>query len=175
MPKYIAEYDTRIIEDDGWINESDTRLYEEPDEGDRIFWIDVDDSYSVSASILHIPTCDDFRWFARHIKSKKLTPYIKIRTFNIKENRVIGVCRISIYNPNYITGYNENMVLTRDIIDMLMDNLNTEFFSYTNNKVMTRWQWGISCVNSYYGSKKCKYMVPTGLKIPDYYKLLEDN
>lgn len=175
MPKYISEYDTRIIDEDGWINECDTRLYEYTDSGDRLFWVDMTDEFSMSASIIDIPTFNDFRWFTRNIKRKGITPYIKIRTFNLKENLVTGVCRISIYNPKYITGYNENLILTKDMIDILMRELNVTFEDYFTHKVMTKWQWGIDCLNSYYGSKKCKYMVPTGLKIPDYYKLLEEN
>ena len=173
MPKYIPEYDTRIIDADGWINECDNRLYEDPDSGDRLFWVDVDDEFSISGAVIAVPTKDDFRWFARNIKRKGLTPYLKIRTYNLKENLVTGVCRISIYSPKYITGYNENLILTKDVIDILMGELKSEFEDPFTDKVMTKWDRAIDCINSDYGNKKCKYMVPTGLHIPDYYKLLE--
>lgn len=170
MGKYYPEYDTRIIDDKGWIYEEDGRLWESFDSGDRLFWIDISDEFSISGSIIHIPTKDDYRWFSRNVKKKKLTPYIKIRTFNLKEKKVTGVCRISIYNPRYITGYNENLILTKEMIDILIDQLN----STTIRKTMTKWQRCIKCVNSFYYSKRCKYAVPWGLKIPDYYKLLNE-
>ena len=84
--------------------------------------------------------------------------------------KVTGVCRLSIYHPKYIIGYNEDMVLTKDMIDIIMCEFNK--CSYADDK-LTNWQYAIEAANDPYGCKKCKYMIPTGLPIPDYYQLLK--
>lgn len=101
-------------------------------------------------------------------------PYLKIRRVDENDNTmVIGVCRIDVLEPKYITGFNENMVLSNDEIDILCDKLTETFMlDYTINKEISNWDILIDHLAYTGGEKFISDKVYLGMPIPNY-KLLK--
>lgn len=52
--------------------------------------------------------------------------YFKVRKLNkYDENNIDGICRVSLLEPKYIIGYNENMILTENEKIKLINKLNS--------------------------------------------------
>ncbi len=162
MWKYQPEYDTRISDIDTSYD-VDGRLGELLGDSDHIALL----YENVNNESLWVqqayPYFSGHRSFVRHMRKHKLRNYIKLRKIDVDKGVIIGVCRLSIFKPEYIVGYNENMILTDNEIDMLIDSL------YQDD--MYNWKKMIHRFNYMYSMYNVHYHIPNNLKIPDYNKL----
>lgn len=106
--------------------------------------------------------------------------YLKLRRF--EGEYITGVCRISITEPKYITGYNEDMILTEDHKNIMFDILSA--MSIIPLKVLengmyckvpaTNWDFVLyhfeSTCASLGGDQKF-YHIKDNYKMPDYRNL----
>lgn len=181
MHKYIHENDTKHIEYE-YVYDEDRRLCEYV--GSEILVdniespLDTNISYMISVpEILENGTRQYNRWFKKH----GLRPYIKVRKIDIQNNMVIGTCRISIFSPKYITGYNENLSLSAEELNILVSILNddvTDMYSilYGNaneNRTYTKWNMMIRDINNGFDMNHIDYHIPSGIKIPNYNNMTE--
>jgi hypothetical protein len=172
--RYIPYYDSRnIIIDE---SDCDPKLGERLDRSDFIEFISkyVKDNHDYCLAIYTIHNCGfSKRSFIRHIKKRGLKPYIKICRIDRSCRKVIGTCRIYIHKPEYLTGYNENMILTDTEIEKLIEVLNsTDHMSEELGRSETVWQHIIECINdSFKYSSNIKYHIPRNLSMPDYNEL----
>lgn len=107
------------------------------------------------------------RKFVRRYRKRKIYPYIKVSILENNTDHVIGVCRLSMYHPKYINGYNENFILNESQINDLIHLLNDEMsvFHYT------MWQTIINIYNNDLMMNNLSYRIPKNLKMPDYTQL----
>lgn len=164
--------DSWIIDRDGIIHEGSSKLLEyshshifKLEKGDIIIQL-LCGGMDCTNTTKHAATKKFKRYFRK--AGNHIPPYIKIRVLDTSINRVIGICRISIYHPKYITGFNENMILTKDQIDELIHILS----SINPAKGITLWQHVISKYNNNFTFDKVLYHIPNNIKMPDYTKLL---
>lgn len=112
------------------------------------------------------------KYFRR--KGNLIPPYIKIRTVDTDLHKVIGVCRISLYEPKYITGFNENMVLTDDQLHKFIEVISG--WQFKDSSIFpdtTMWDYIIMSFNTHFDIYGIDYHIPSGLKIPNYEKMLK--
>lgn len=175
MKKYIEKNDTRKIYYE-YAYDEDRRLCEVA--GCDLFISEFSiDGYIYNITVPEIYLSGN-RQFSRYIRKHMLRPYMKIR--KIKDNNIVGMCRIYIHRPKYLTGFNENMILDSYVIDKLIDILNTHddtidyIYPNTNIKNKIIWTHMIMKINHNYKMCNISYKMPTSIRIPDYYKLLVD-
>ena len=136
-------------------------------------YIDYDDGSSIVVARPCIFQCCTYtrkgahRKFVRHYRKHKIHPYIKIFIFN-QDNQVMSVCRLSIYHPKYITGYNENLILNKNQINDIMNMLTSEMGVFHH----TVWQTIIDIYNNDLMMNGLSYRISKKLKMPNYMELL---
>lgn len=174
MWKYKPEYDTRES-NEFECYDVDTRLGEELG---ATGFIDTLSEYTDKDNhqiVCNIQQCFNkgygVRNFNRHVRKRHIKPYLKIRRVDLTSHRVIGVCRLSIFEPEYITGYNEDMILSNDEIDKFIEIMSSKPFLDESCKPF--WEEVIQDINNHYKVNRNKYHIPRKLKMPDYTKLKE--
>ena len=117
-------------------------------------------------------TTDNFMIAVNIYKIKKVRPYFKVKRYN-ENNELIGLCRLYFFTPKYVTGYDENMILTKDEIYELMSLFIEERSSFfTERPIISYWDWLISEANDImYSCYDIKPIVPW-TPIPNYISLL---
>lgn len=100
------------------------------------------------------------------INTRRVKPYFKVKKYDENHN-LIGLCRISFYSPKYITGYDENMELTKDEIHTIMSELIELRWDIDN------WQWLIFKFNDIMDACYNIKPVMPWLPIPNYNKLVK--
>lgn len=80
-------------------------------------------------------------------------------------------CRISMIEPVYLNEPGENLKLSKEDIDIIMDVLNKKV---STDNTINYWQYLINCMNNEHDILNEKYYIPTdiNLQIPNYYELL---
>lgn len=104
---------------------------------------------------------------------KKVKPYFKVRKYSSDGKKVLGLCRIYLYTAKYVTGYDENMELTKEEIFELMSLLVSERYSLKG--ITNNWSYLIEAINDVVINDtdyKMKSIVPW-TPIPNYILLLK--
>lgn len=80
-------------------------------------------------------------------------------------------CRISMIEPVYLNEPGENLKLSKEDINIIMNILNK---NVNTDSVINYWQYLINCMNNEHDILNEKYYVPAdiNLPIPNYYELL---
>ena len=169
MWKYIPEYDTREA-NEFECYDADSRLGEVVGETGHIACIKEYIDENGHEITIFIQQCYNKgygdRNFVRHIRKRKIPPYFKIRKCDVTDGIVIGVCRVQIYKPEYLIGYNEDMILSDDEIDIMINIFNSA--PYMDESCTTLWQEVIKDFNNHYKINGNKYRIPISTKMPDY-------
>jgi hypothetical protein len=97
----------------------------------------------------------------------KTDPYFKVKRYD-ENNNLIGLCRIYLYKPEYVTGYNENMILTQDEIYEIMSYFIKIRGSITNTSC---WEWLLFKINDIMDISYDIKPVSVRIPIPNYYLL----
>ena len=83
------------------------------------------------------------------------------KVYRLKENSIIGICRISMISPEYIDGYDSNMILTNDEID--------EIINMFKDNEYNMWKYLIEQSNILFKSLNIKYQFNSiDYPMPDY-------
>ncbi len=165
--KRLSEYEDITITDIGFIEDNDDISIEV-----------IIDGFNILFSKTKRSVNKKFKKLFRR-KNHRILPYFKIVVFDYNKKEVVGLCRISMYEPKYLTGYGENMILNKDQVNKLINLLNGHrSIRYNVDDVdhdLTNWEYGIFAMNRDFKMSGIKYHIPNNLKIPDYIKLLEEN
>lgn len=101
--------------------------------------------------------------------NENLIPFFQIRKFDNNGN-IVGICRLSLYKPEYIVGYDENIILTNEEKEKIINFFKTKKESiidkYNN---LTGWQYSIRRINGEYEAGGWyNKMISESLPMPDY-------
>lgn len=121
-----------------------------------------------------VATTDNFVISVNIYNIKKVRPYFKVKRYN-ENDELIGLCRLYFFTPKYVTGYDENMILTEDEIYEIMSLfIQYRVIIFDNDPIINNWDWLIDCANNIMDAcYDIKPIVPW-TPIPNYISLLRN-
>lgn len=87
------------------------------------------------------------------------------------ERDIISWCRISMERPEYITGYDENMTLTNDEIDRMIEKFEERYLDYFTENFESNWHRLVDLYDNDFSVSKANSTIDLELPMPDYTKL----
>lgn len=87
------------------------------------------------------------------------------------ERPILEWCRISMERPEYITGYDECMVLTDEQIDRMIEYFNSEYEYYRTKEKESRWFQLLELFDNDYTVTGTDNHIDLTMPMPDYSKL----
>ena len=166
-PYAMPDYTKIPVKEDGYLTQYEKMHCEELDEHhsietDSIFYLE-DGLYVVTVP-LENPSPEGHYFKVVRVDMSNEEEYFD-------ECDIISWCRISMERPEYITGYNDNMTLTDDEIDRMIEKFKEGHLDYFTENFESNWHRLVDLYDNDFSVSSANSTIDPELPMPDYTKL----